>query len=95
MAWNRESNCQSKTMRRQTDIYVFALLSHNDQSSLNPLNLSQWEFYVVPTRLQDKRTRSQHSIALSSLRKIAGQSFKFSEIASAVEEAEIIQKKSG
>ena len=56
--------------RRQADLYVFALLAECDQDKLNPLDVSQWKFYVVPTFVLDNRERSQHSITLPSLKKL-------------------------
>ena len=58
-AWDRKSNRRSKEKKRQADVYVFALLAHRDQRTLDPLDVSQWEFFIVPTALLDNRTRSQ------------------------------------
>ena len=44
------------------------MVAHLNQDTLNPLDLSQWEFYAVPTSWLDARTRSQHSITLPSLK---------------------------
>ncbi len=44
------------------------MLHLKDQATINPLGLTQWEFYVLPTWLSDRRTRSQHSIALNSIK---------------------------
>lgn len=52
---------------RRAQLWVLALLHHDDQATLNPLDVSQWTFYVVPTWFFDARTRSQHSITLASL----------------------------
>ena len=71
LGWSKETNLQSKEARRQADVYVFALLAHKEQLTLNPLDVSQWEFYVLPTSVLDNRKRSQHSITLPSLRKLA------------------------
>jgi len=54
---------------RVATVYVFALLKHQDQPTLNPLDLSQWEFYVVPTTVLDGRRRSASSITLKSLQR--------------------------
>ena len=36
--------------RRHADVYVFCLLAYQENKLLlNPMDLSQWEFYVVPT----------------------------------------------
>jgi hypothetical protein len=84
LAWDKETNLQEKVAKRQADVYVFALLAHTEQSSLDPLDLSQWKFYVVPTRVLDERERSQHSITLTSLRNLAGASVGFSKLRDAV-----------
>lgn len=34
---------------RHADCYVFCLLTTTDPDAVNPLDLSQWAFYVVPT----------------------------------------------
>lgn len=69
-AWNADTNVQEKESRRQADVYVFALLAHKEQETIDPLNLDQWHFYVLPTRILDERTRSQHSITIRSLEKL-------------------------
>ncbi len=41
------------------------------QETLNPLDVDQWCFYVVPTAVLENRVRSQYSITLPSLEKIS------------------------
>lgn len=71
-AWNPDTNKQETEARRQADVYVFALLAHTDQGTIDPLNVNQWHFYVLPTVELDSRTRSQHSITLKSLATLTG-----------------------
>ncbi len=71
---------------RAAHIYVFALLAHLDQATLDPLDLDQWVFYVVPTPVLDARERSQHSITLASLEKLA-KPLRFGQLAAAVKGA--------
>lgn len=85
-AWDRESNRTSEESRRQADVHVFALLAHADKGTIDPLDVSQWEFFVVPTAVLDSRTRSQHSITLPSLRAVADP-VAYSERHRAVQEA--------
>lgn len=92
-AWDRESSRQSEELRRQADVYVFALLAHQNQSTLDPLDVSQWDFFVVPTAKLDNRTRSQYSITLKSLRALSGEAVTYSNLRRAVEDAGAIQKK--
>lgn len=81
--WNRATNKQSTEVKRQADVYIFALLTHKDKSTIDPLDVDQWEFYVLPTRMLDERKRSQHSITLNSLQKLT-QSVVFDGLLQAV-----------
>lgn len=85
--WDRETNRQDDLPRRKADVYVFALLAHRDQATLDPLDVSQWRFYVLPTYVLDERRHSQRSITLPSLRKLAGGEVPFSSLKAAVEQA--------
>jgi hypothetical protein len=91
-AWNAETNEQDAVARRQADVYVFALLAHQDKTTINPLDVEQWEFYVVATRKLDARTRSQHSITLRSLIGLCPQSVNYADLAARVESEARAQK---
>ncbi|MCU0782526.1 MAG: hypothetical protein MUF81_00480 [Verrucomicrobia bacterium] len=52
---------------RPSDVYIFALLKHKRKKTVNPMNVNQWTFFVVPTSVLDVRERSQHSITPNSL----------------------------
>ncbi|HEY5473615.1 MAG TPA: hypothetical protein VIK32_10540, partial [Candidatus Limnocylindrales bacterium] len=91
--WDRDTNRQDDEPRRKAGVYVFALLAHTDQATLDPLDVSQWEFYVLPTRVLDERQRSQHSITLPSLRKLAGKAVEFAGLADAVAQAAGVQRR--
>ena len=71
-AFDPKTNKLDLEPHRHADVYVFALLMHADQETIDPLNLEQWHFYVLPTAELNGRTRSQHSIALTSLKKLSG-----------------------
>ncbi len=68
---------------------MFALLAHKDKATVDPLDIDQWEFYVVATRTLDERQRSQHSITLPSLRKLA-QPVGYRALADAVSKASLV-----
>lgn len=87
LAWDPDTNIQSRTPQRQADVYVFALLAHKDKPSIEPLDASQWEFYVLPTSALDARERSQHSITLRTLQQLSGVAVRFDQLKRAVEEA--------
>jgi len=92
LAWDRYSNRYGSEPKRHADVYVFALLAHKEQETLNPLDVSQWEFFVLPTVVLDKRERSQHSITLPSLRRLA-EPVSFRELPRAVADAGKVQRR--
>ncbi len=66
--WDSQTNRQAAVAARHADVYVFCLLHHHDKRTVNPLDLNQWEFYVLATAELNNYARSQHSITLKSLR---------------------------
>lgn len=73
------------TPGRRSQVWVFAVLHHKEQATINPLDLTQWEFYVLPTWFLDRRTRSQHSIALNSIKECEfGRAYTFGALAAAI-----------
>lgn len=56
-------------------------MAQKDQSTIDPMNLSQWEFYIIPTSVLDTQIPSQKTITLPSLIKIGAFQVKFDEIA--------------
>lgn len=87
LTWDSDSNRQSQKAKRQANVYVFALLAHQEKKTIDPLDVSQWEFYVLPTLILDARKRSQHSITLSTLQKLTGEPVGYNNLKSAVEQA--------
>ncbi len=61
-----------KNSKRQADIYVFCVLNCKDQEKINPLNLDQWEFYVVPTKKLNRIFGvKQKQVSLAQIKQIA------------------------
>lgn len=56
--------------RRWADFYVFCLLAHEDQKTINPLNLEQWKFYILETSILNQHAANQKTIGLKSLLKM-------------------------
>lgn len=83
-AWNAESNTRDAVRKRQAQVYVFALLAHTDKSTVDPLDVFQWEFWAVSTEKLDQRRRSQHSITINSLRRLAGDPITYAALRVAV-----------
>lgn len=64
----KDSNSE---LKRQNDIYVFCLNTGINKKESYPLELSNWEFYVVPTYIINKNcSPTQKSISLNKVRKL-------------------------
>ena len=69
-AWNPRTgeNEELNPQRRVADVYVFCLLRHKCQKTVDPLNVEQWNFYVVHrSRLDRSQWDDNKSIGLNSL----------------------------
>ena len=53
--------------QRWSDVYVFCLLAHTDKTTIDPLNLNQWTFYILPTKILNTKKPYQKTITLNSL----------------------------
>jgi hypothetical protein len=65
----KEDNTITLDRQRQALIYIFCLLHHKDQESIDPMNLDQWTFYLVKTDTLNERLPNQKSMSLSTLEK--------------------------
>ena len=78
--WNSETNTRTNKKMRQSDVYVFCVLAHKDKLTVDPMNISQWEFYVLGTDILDKNIPEQATISLSSLKRLNPVKVKYGEI---------------
>jgi len=58
---------RTQEAKRQADIYVFCVLAHKNKTTVNPLDLDQWEFYILDTAVLNDKVPNQKKITLSSL----------------------------
>ncbi|WP_321777169.1 hypothetical protein [Sulfurimonas sp.] len=86
--WDYSTNKRSKERIRQSDIYIFCVLSHKDKNSVDPLNLSQWDFYILETKILNDKVTVQKSITLSSLLKLHPIKIKYDELKKEIEHIE-------
>jgi hypothetical protein len=83
--WEAHTNELASERKRQADIYVFCVLNHKVKDSLDPLNLDQWDFYILRASVFNEKIPTQKSISLSSLLKLNPLVAKYDEIASCIE----------
>lgn len=73
--------------QRQADVYVFCLHVHKDQETINPLDLSQWEFYVLPTSTLNEKMADAKAISLAKLISLGAVKTDYAGLAEAVSKA--------
>lgn len=86
LGWSSDTNEFSKVKERASEFYVFCLLAHKDKATVDPLNLEQWTFYVLPTRILNEKVPDQGSITLNGLKKLKPKMAKFGEIGKIINE---------
>ncbi|PKQ25168.1 MAG: hypothetical protein CVT64_11185 [Actinobacteria bacterium HGW-Actinobacteria-4] len=75
---------------RKCDVWVFALLHHEDPVTINPLDASHWSFWVVPTGWLDEHMATAKTISLARLRASPyGQPFTVNELADAIQDVAV------
>lgn len=83
-AWDPLTDTFEREARRQALMYVFCLLHHRDQATIDPLDVSQWTFYVLPTAVLNEHAGDRKSTNLTQLLKWGAREVPFGEIRSAI-----------
>ena len=63
---------------------MFCLFASKDASTADPLDLAQWEFYVLSTNVLNEQVPNQKQIGLGTLLRLGAQRASFLEVHSAV-----------
>lgn len=82
-AWDSATDSYTLSRCRTAHVYVFCLLHHLDKATLNPLDVGQWTFYVLPTAALPP----QKTLSLSVLEALGGVKTEFHNLAEAVRSA--------
>ncbi len=85
LAWDAGTNMYKSERRRQADIYIFCLLHYKDKTTVDPMNMEQWTFYILPASVLDERFPRQKSIGLMSLLKLKPLQCAYEELAEGIE----------
>ena len=83
-SWCADTNTFSAELARAVHVYVFAVHHHEDKVTVDPLDVNQWTFYVVPTRVLNDRRARQRSISLSALKRLGAEPVGFAALARAI-----------
>ncbi|HNN16516.1 MAG TPA: hypothetical protein PKJ29_07275 [Giesbergeria sp.] len=86
-SFNDTTGKREQKSERGADVYVFCLLAHKDKSTLDPLNMDQWQFFVLATRRMDAALGAQESLSLSRLMKLGPIQCTYGGISRAIDKA--------
>ncbi len=75
-----DTNSRFTESARSAHVYVFALHHHRDKGTVNPLDVTQWSFYAVPT----SALPAQKSISLARLSDLGFEPLAYNEVAESV-----------
>lgn len=75
-----EDDTVENKYERQNDIYVFCLNNGKTKETADPLNLDNWEFYIVPTSFINENCGDNKSISLGRIQSFGFEAKKFYEI---------------
>ena len=79
-SWDPRTNQWGERQIRHADVYVFCVLAHKDSQTVNPLELTQWEFYVLPTSTLDASLGNQKSVSLSRLERLGAVPLNYDQL---------------
>ena len=71
--------------QRYAEVYVFCLLAHKDQATVDPLDVDQWRFFVLATSVLDTRCAKQQTIGLASLQKLRPEEASYADVKASVQ----------
>lgn len=82
---NYENSDTENNFERQNDIYVFCLNTGRTKETAYPLNLNNWEFYIVPTDFINANCENNKTISLGRIRNFGFKALNFDEIKSEID----------
>ena len=81
--WNEDEKWNNKV--RHSDVYVFCLFAEKDRANADPLQIGQWQFFVLPTSVLDEQCGDKQTLSLSSLLSLSPIQCKFSDLQSTID----------
>lgn len=85
--WDYDKNSWADDAQRQAQVYVFCVFAARDKATANPVDLDQWEFYVLASSVLNERVPGQKDIGLASLLALNPRRATFATLGGAVAEA--------
>ncbi len=83
--WDATTNTYAVERKRHADVYVFCVFTPIDKVVADPLDLDQWDFYVMSTDRLNDAVREQKTITLASLQRHEPIKCTFAELSECVD----------
>ena len=90
--WDARTNTSAASAGRSADVYVFCLLTGTDREHVDPLDVAQWTFYVLPTRELDRKVPTQRRIRLAPLLALGPRQCAYDELKAAIHAAAAVNR---
>lgn len=94
MGWDASTDTYAASAGRCADVYVFCLLKGEDREHINPLNVAQWTFYVLPTSVLNRQVLEQRTIRLGPLIALEPRQCAYDELKDAIHVAATVNRDS-
>jgi len=85
--WDSETGNHAAGPVRSAAVYVFCLLIGNGHGRPDPLDVEQWEFYVLPTSVLNRERSEQKRIRLEPLKALKPTACTYPGLADAIRAA--------
>jgi len=85
--WDASTNTYAASAERSADVFVFCLLTGTNREHVDPLDIAQWTFYVLPTSVLNRKVPVQKSIRLEPLIALGPYQCTYDELTGAIHQA--------
>lgn len=87
--WDPDRGTYADGRQRNADVFVFALLSETDRARIDPLDVAQWQFYVLSRRTIESRAGNAQTLSLKRLTQLGAEISDFPSLRAVVERAHV------
>lgn len=90
--WDSRTTDTAPVAQRSADVYVFCLLHSEDRELIDPLDVGQWTFYVLPTNVLDQKVLWQKTIRLGPLKALRPHECTYDDLKDAIHAAAAVNR---
>lgn len=80
--WDYAIDKRGSESLRNSDVYVFCVFHEKERDNAQIMDISQWTFYLLPTRVLDEKLGSQKMMSLGTLLRLGAEVCQFNGLKS-------------